>query len=99
MLAIPSSSHLLEASAAETAFDVGALVGITAFLICGWGNPGLLNLVVVRKIHLPPAAVVQVGGFAAFDISCMEFPSEIKQFAASLRQGWQRHGKQHDGQK
>ena len=78
VVAVPAASHFLEASARETALDVGRHVGVVGFLVGGRRHPGLLNLEIVRQVHPSPLAVVEQRNGSARQVAVMKQPTLIE---------------------
>ena len=78
METIPGTAHLLEATAGETALDVGRHIAVVGLLVSRRRHPGLLYLEVVGHVDDAPCGVVVGGGSSALDVAGMEAPAEVQ---------------------
>ena len=58
MVAVIAFGHFFEAATRQAALDIRGHICIIGFLIGRWCHPGLLNLKIVRHVHLPPITFV-----------------------------------------
>ena len=82
---VPSLPHLLEATTAQSALDIGRRVVVVGLFASRRRHPRLLYLEVVRHAHRAPSCVVQFHVRPVFHVASLEVPAVVQHGHAALR--------------
>ena len=85
MQSVPALSHLLEATATESALDICRRVVVISLLASSRNHPRLLYLEVVRHVHLAPLTIIQTHSSTVLHVARLEAPPLVQQLHTTLR--------------